>query len=438
MLDSLEMPRKQRSLPHFAKISLVSIACLAGGYFAFQQAMSSTLANKMPDYALMSSFDNGFATLRKAEQLFAMDNMPKKADEEKSNAEQGNAQAQTPQILTANLKISDEVKALSRLAFQQEGSAAGALRLLALSEQAKMPQTAQKLMENTVNVSRHDEPAVLWLMQHYAQANDVKGSLRMFDIVAHTRPIYTAQIMPFLVDVLKNNAMVDDYYAVLKEKPIWEDLFWKELNLHPESLVNGSQLRMRIAKDRKLQFNKEDREITSALVASKNFDQAILFYQNRNPSNGQPGTQSLIRNSDFSKPSVAPPLDWQVISSANYGAALFPKQKSLEISAVPNISGVVARQLVKLPKGVYQIRAKYHDDTAMDPVPLRVKIRCAENNQENIFFDIDARNYSKAFEQDINCSYFMIELAVNPMPSISEGVFFLDSLDIRPYNKAGN
>src|SRR5690606_10936948 len=84
---------------------------------------------------------------------------------------------------------------------------------------------------------------------------------------------------------------------------------------------------------------------------------------------------SLVKNDSFDKEPEFYPIEWQLFSTGEYGAAV--NHGKLQLSAMQNSGGVLARQLVKLLAEVVKLNIM-----PSDPIPdnarIIVSLRCAQ------------------------------------------------------------
>jgi hypothetical protein len=124
------------------------------------------------------------------------------------------------------------------------------------------------------------------------------------------------------------------------------------------------------------------RRSVNQLVEQRAFGAAVRLYLMlaRGSSAGQ-----LLRNGQFDRPNVYPPLDWQLTDSADISVDQRPAQRPgegqrLYVQASTDVRGQVARQLILLPPGSYALSASSGRTDSPAPEGLSWQIMCANES----------------------------------------------------------
>jgi len=295
---------------------------------------------------------------------------------------------------------------LAREAFRSEPATPDAIAVLALSKERDF---RRELMEKAFELSRRQRVATGWLIADSAKRDDLSELLEYYDTLLRTSSAAAAVVMPVMAQALSDERSVAFLADLLSTRPPWNYRFWWQVNSTPEALHNAVQLRKSLHAPDETKEIYADGGLVSALIGQKYFIEAEDLYDflSQNPSNG-----SIIRNSSFGHEPEYPPLDWQVFSTGEYGAAVV--DGNMQISAISNSRGLFARQLVNLPSGIIQIDTKFATKIP-DDASLEIRLSCAEsiaNPPLPVRLPlIDQGGSQQISNQASGCSYFWLDIA---------------------------
>ncbi|NIJ36402.1 hypothetical protein FHR22_001051 [Sphingopyxis panaciterrae] len=210
---------------------------------------------------------------------------------------------------------------------------------------------------------------------------------------------------------------------VIGPNPTWAGHYWKAVVNVPESLVNAAKLRVAVAQSpwRQRRISDTDRMLVSQLAKFRHFDAMRDLVAALSPAEGG----AFAANLDFSRPSLLPPVDWQLASSGNLGATIEPKRKILAISAIAGARGYAARQLLQLAPGAYELEWNLAADATIENGTLTARLDCAEkagsaDGIEVSNLDIGRRRTSLTIPGD-SCRWYWLSINVN-VPDTSAGL----------------
>ncbi|MGV7121201.1 hypothetical protein [Sphingopyxis sp. 550A] len=214
---------------------------------------------------------------------------------------------------------------------------------------------------------------------------------------------------------------------VIGPKPNWSIHYWNAVISEPASLENAAKLRILVAGApwRQTEINNADRALVQRLVNNQHFDVArrMVAALSRTPLSR--GTDAILNNPDFSRPSVLPPINWQFASSGNLGATIEPERKLLSISAIAGARGYAIRQLVELAPGIYEMEWVIDPDAALEKGVLTARVACAEKGSDPdavqiLGLDAGHRRTSLTIANDA-CRWYWFSINVN-VPDMSAGI----------------
>lgn len=285
-------------------------------------AMGAIAKNKAPELAISLSPINGFA----------FENIVSKAVKA-SIAENG---GKFPD------DIDPKATEFARKAFFAEPATPAAIAVLALGQ---AQQNRQQLMGEALSLSRRQPLITAWMIIESGAQNDMSALLNHYDTMLRTSTSAASVIIPLMTDVLANDDFISPFARLLKKQPPWADQFWAAAAANPESISNAADLRKMLYQPDETDDIYLDALLISGLVQNQQFEQAERLYLHLV---GAKEKRSLIQNGSFNVKTKYAPVDWQLFSTGEYGAAI--TGGSLELSAIRNSGGLFARQLVGLPR----------------------------------------------------------------------------------------
>lgn len=274
--------------------------------------------------------------------------------------------------------MSPQAGDLARHGFALEPLSAEAVRMTALDlDMSGDRARARKVMRLVTALSKRDRIANFWLVEDYGRLQNLPAILEKYDWTLRTSRSVQEVLFPVMVQSLTDPIFIAPYHDLLRSNPPWAPDFWQRLVRSKGSLVNAARLRARLGSGAGASLGEQDAELSNQLVKNGHLTEAFSLRQSLlgNEANGK--TMELIANADFAKQPFLPPFDWELLSDGEYGAAIDSEQGQLIVSAVPDASGVAARQLVKAPPGNYRLQVQLAQNK-LESTELRVDVRCAQ------------------------------------------------------------
>lgn len=372
------------------KKSLILIIALCISVLSGLNAFASYTKSKHPSLSVnMPIFSNGFALEKLSSQT--LKEITAKND------------LQIPDT------IPDSLITFAKRSFLSEPTTAESLAIIALSIPAD---ARQKLMLNAFQISKREQFITGWLISDNAEKNNLANLLKYYDISMRTSTASADILMPLLVGALSNDASIKPYLDILEQNPPWAKRFWAMTSGQPASVINGTKLRKRLYNIREENIY-SDGLLIATLVKTGAFAEAIdlrtFLINNGRPAENDNNDQA-VTNYDFSSSVRYPPIDWETLSTGEYGANI--SEAGLLLSAIPNSGGLFARQLIKLEPQRYKI------DVALNEVDnnqnIALELNCAEKN-DNPISSIIIQLSRKKVEQEISninglCQYYWLNI----------------------------
>lgn len=281
---------------------------------------------------------------------------------------------------------------------------------------------ADRLFRYAESVSRRDLATQLMLIESSVRRNDIPGALKHYDRAIRTSPSADTMLLSMLVNAATETLIRRELAALLASRPPWWPSFAYRLTSSGKSataifeLIGRLRLNPAIEGERKVLASALDR-----LVDMRAFDLAFRLYA----GTGQVDTsESLIRNGGFESEILLPPFDWTLTNEADLWAIRQPHrgapgQYALYLNSNNGEAGVVAHQLLLLPRGHYNLSAVVGDVPADSATRPRLIVNCLDSPNQLVELDFprDEQPGTKIqaeFEVRSDCSLQRIMMAVRP------------------------
>lgn len=312
-------------------------------------------------------------------------------------------------------------------AFESEPISPDAIAVVALSHRNDI---RSALMRKAFELSRRQKLVNGWLIADSGQRNALSELLHYYDTILRTSPSANAVVMPVMASALADGRSIEPFTELLSETPPWTNRFWNAVTREPQALENAVQLRKAIYEANENAEDYADQNLIKALVREKQFNTAESLY---NLLAQESSTSSLVRNGSFSHEPKYPPLDWELLSTGEYGAAI--ASGGLQISAIAGSGGRFARQLVRLPSDVFQINAESEGKIPSD-ARMELVLSCAETTA-NAPIPVRLPLTNQIEQRQINnrasgCTYFWLDIVGRAAENGDGFDVTLNSVSFRP------
>lgn len=236
-------------------------------------------------------------------------------------------------------------KALERSPLSPVGA-----RVLGFTKEAQGDRAgAHALLMQAGELSRRDLATRLWLIEDAVARNDVSGALRQFDLAMRSSATARSILFPILTNAIADDAFVDPVVELLRSSPNWAPEFVVNAAATGQATENLSEIVARVPSLG--DPNRGLRQILiNQLVREQKYDAAARFF-----AAVKNHARSPINNNRFQQPRGAlTPLEWEMSGEVGHGAEF--TEGGLRLYADSSSGGPVARQLLTLPPGTYQLQ----------------------------------------------------------------------------------
>lgn len=206
-------------------------------------------------------------------------------------------------------------------------------------------------------LSRRDLLTNIWLIEDAAAREDVAGALNQYDIALRTSRMAPSILFPVLDRALADERLIVPIGEKLSSGQPWVPTFveyvakeGKQPRPLAQALLSRPDSLSRLPDSLKS-------ALLNKLVDSGSLDIAEKFYAGLSGTSAARPAQSSIRNASFEPGGKWPPFDWSLIVSPDYGADIAGRDQGLAIFAANEASGTVAKQLIGLRPGRYELQS---------------------------------------------------------------------------------
>ncbi len=324
--------------------------------------------------------------------------------------------------------VSDKALRQAKKAFEREPLTPEAVTVIALTTDSNRQ---RQLIEQAYNLSRREQLVTGWLIVNSAAENNIPSILRYYDSALRTSSSSEPIVLPILAKALENDDFVDPMADFLGNKPPWVESFWLQALATPEAIDNAAELR-------KATFNRGERNgteardsrIIQALIRQQQYVSAEELYDLFTDSKNR---KLIIRNGNFASENDYPPIDWQLTMNGQFGASI--ADGKLKMSAIGGSGGVFARQIIKLPKKLLQLRVAL-DQAIPSNAHLSLDLACAEKNiaKSNPIKVrlLEKSVISKISNEKSECQYYWLSVVGRSDEGLDGFDLSLDSISLRP------
>ncbi|QWC57947.1 hypothetical protein F7D01_13550 [Erythrobacter sp. 3-20A1M] len=215
------------------------------------------------------------------------------------------------------------------------------------------------------------------LLEEYRRTGDIAGVLRVLDTTLQIRPGLAPQIMPLMVQLLKQPGSVRVFGEILSQHPEWVNAFLQRAAA--DRSVADKMVALRTILHRGSTITLEtDRDIMSALIKAGRLADAARIYKLVRPD----GDSAVSGSADsLSWRNDLPPLDWKFADERGLYARNSARDPDLKISVRPGFGGQLAERSLALGDGVRGLLLE-HDLQPTDSLSsLSLKVTCLTNGQ---------------------------------------------------------
>jgi hypothetical protein len=329
----------------------------------------------------------------------------------------------------------------AREALQRDPTVVAAWRMLGLVESGRqnLPE-ARRMFHISERFSRRDLPTQLWLIEENVARNDVEAAVRHYDIALRTAPASGDLLLPILVSATAYPHIVEALAPVLANNPPWAGDFYAELSRAVPSASGAAALIEAMRRRGPLVHEMEIRRLISVLVEKGEFAAAWRVYRAAAPRDRG---QAALRNGGFESRDRMPVFEWELQNGVDLRAEVRPSDRGdgasvLFAHASGENLGVVARQMLVLGPGSYELGTVAGMDSPPAPTRLRWNVKCAGSDAVLLDLDLSPQQPGRRLHRAVfrvppgNCRAQWLSLEIEADDSADGAEAWVDSVVVRP------
>lgn len=340
-------------------------------------------------------------------------------------------------------KRPENAAALARLALAKAPFDARALRVVGLTEaDAGRTAEAEQILTLAGNWSLRDDPAHAWLMEYRLRRGDYASALAHADTLVRRRADITANVFAlFTTAAAQDRRALPALVARLDARPPWRQAYLDTLTHSAGEPGYALLVQLAIAlKTRSAPLTHDELEGIYLPWVGAGRIPAVQFIRQQLAA---PAALPTLENGSFSAKQAPRPFDWDVGFGAGYLAEIAPVgdepgSGALRVEYAGKTTGDIARQLLTLPPGSYQLMGVVRGEPGMPLPSVGWRITCLESGTPIGEARIPARSASPrgrfetlAVVPSQRCTAQWLTLAARPQDEGPAGVAWFDDLQIK-------
>lgn len=319
----------------------------------------------------------------------------------------------------ANLRSKLQSDAIE--AFRSEPTSSRAVSLLALDAQLKGDERrAETLYADSLMLSQRERLSNLSAIEIASQRGMVGFILDRYDVLLRTGGPTSDALFAVLSTALREQAIVPHLQRILTENPPWAATFWLKVAPAEGAIENVGRLRQRLLASGVDNPAGNDADIIWRLATEGRFDMAYDLFTALAKTDGE--VRGRLLNGEFKVAPKFPPFDWVTYSAARFGTEVDPVAEALVLFTESTVDTLMARQLVPMPAGRYEVRLVHTDGRPSDGTSLTIRLRCATSAAATpASVELDATNgLQRTVDYSDRCAFTWVELWARKAVSASD------------------
>jgi len=296
------------------------------------------------------------------------------------------------------------------------------------------------LMLQSQRLSKRDLKTQMWLVDYYSRGGNSDAMLQHVDIALRTSETARTGVFALLDAATFDPSMREALLRVLSKRPNWVSAFASFEVLYGTNLdfaVRAARLLLDPRKD-------EDR-LSYAILLQRLADQhryELAWRVYTDPALGfRPGPLATVRNGDFETPEDSSRFDWSYSEEPDLWASkegLADHGVVLRLAASNGRSGEVARQILHLSPGPYQLFARIGDVPSAKFERPEFRIECAPGSGTGVLLSyrpndgaVPRQAVQESFVVPPNCTFQRLSINIAGEGAQKDLLPWVDDVSIR-------
>ena len=321
---------------------------------------------------------------------------------------------------------------------KRQALSAASIRTLAVVIDARGDRNhALRVMRESEKLSRRDLLAQLWLIEHFSGTDDITQVLLQYDRALTGSHESLPILFPVLIEASTDQQLATPltrFLARSRQRAWYRTILGEIATKSPDPASAGRVVGAVLHAD-----DPRDRELFNTLIerniSVSNFDDAFALYVKATEKTRAVSNAGLLRDGDFMDITTFPPFDWL---QANDGSMIVERRRRTEgsgsalfVSGRDAGDGVVARQLVKLGSGDYQLT---YAEGISPSGGLRFALSCAERGAGPSWTIVDTQRIGRSQEWNGrftalgNCQWHWVAIRITANAAVSDQELWIGSV----------
>lgn len=267
----------------------------------------------------------------------------------------------------------------AKRALQAQAIGTGALRILAWGRRPNISEpTDHRLVSLSVQTSRRDVGALLWLIEYGVAHDEIFDALKYYDLALRTNPRVGGILFPVLAKAIDDAAIRAALAPVLARRPPWLAAFLEQAIANIRSPSDIVQLMERSGGwPRRPPFLELQEGLVRQLAVKHQYQTIKRLFLTQHGHN-----RELLYSPSFSPASLSPSsqmIGWKLIDSPTSGALARQRGDDsvfLMLFAASTDRRVVAQKMLFLDEGKYKLSVEYGSKEPVDGARFVFSLSC--------------------------------------------------------------
>lgn len=333
---------------------------------------------------------------------------------------------------------------LAKEAFAMEPLARAAWPVLVQTLAATGKQKeSERLLELAGGLSRRENLLNSLLIDQALKRGDPQSALallgRAMSVDHSVRQLYLKRMAAGTASAGAKDVLV----PLLGRNPNWSAGYWAAVLEEPKAIPQAGEIRLRIAGPpwRVKAPASEDFPLIANLASQNR--QTLAYDIARALGMGGQQDGQILAGSTFERQPRFIPFEWELLQTGDIGAVIEHKARTMSISSLPAASGVVARQMARIPgAGFYRLHWKLKGLEATPGANLKLRLACAEAGKLNApivpFTMAEGEGSAIVRVPASTCNWHMVTLELDAPDSTVGADIAIRRLSLRRDNGSAN
>lgn len=296
-------------------------------------------------------------------------------------------------------EAAEQARPLAMRALARDPLSPRAIAIVALAAEGREARRA--ILEAGTALNRRDLLLQGLMLEDRVARDDYRGTIETLDAMLRVHPEQRKLLFPLLLQALAQKPAVPEFARMLDGSSDWHIMFLRHAAGQPELLANLGALRL----NSRLEDRAFDQLLVMGLVGQGELDLAYRVYSRATGRRiGALGPGPIEWSSEL------PPFDWQF--AGEQGMRVYPRSEDgqIELYVRGGKGGVIARKLIRNPRGDFAIRVNHNIAPANAIEDVRLRLRCPNGPW---LFDRPFTEGATTFAIDlppVNCNFLMLEI----------------------------